>query len=66
MTELERLVMLRDAVTAWRAAKCMRPAPYRGFSSAVALHCDGDNHQENCPVELARQDMLAAHNKCVP
>lgn len=47
---------LRDAVTAWRNAKC----------SPTGEPCDGELHREDCPVELARQDVLAAHNTLVP
>jgi len=27
------------------------------------LLCFGENHREDCPVELARQDLIAALNK---
>lgn len=35
------------------SAECRKPQANR---------CDGDSHAEQCPVELARQDLLAAHN----
>ena len=50
---------LIDAVKVWREAVCFAPSrgdPAPGF-------CDGDNHLMECPVESARQDILAAHNK---
>lgn len=40
-------------VTGGADAMCRKPAAER---------CDGDNHVERCPVELARQDMTAAHD----
>lgn len=43
---------LIDAVKAWREAPCL----FVGV-------CDGDNHLMECPVERARQDILAAYNK---
>ena len=53
---------LIDAVKAWREATCLFA---RGDTSrrGVAERCDGDNHLMECPVEAARQDILAAHNK---
>jgi hypothetical protein len=53
------LQALCDAVRDWRDAKCI------GFiqGQGETLACDGANHLENCPVELARQDLLNAHNK---
>jgi hypothetical protein len=53
---------LIDAVKEWREAAC----PYaRGSvkSDEDGESCDGDNHLMECPVERARQDILAAHNK---
>ena len=53
---------LIDAVKAWREATCLfagATPPRRG----VPELCDGDNHLMECPVERARQDILAAHNK---
>ena len=46
---------LIDAVKAWREAQCARQ-----LGSEL---CDGDNHLMECPIERARQDILAAHNK---
>lgn len=52
---------LIDCVGAWRDAKCttqfqdVRERGKAGF-------CDGDNHLAECPVERARQDVIAAHN----
>jgi hypothetical protein len=50
---------LIDAVAAWRAATCLYAQP-PGFEGE---QCDGDNHVMECPVERARGDILAAHNK---
>lgn len=46
---------LIDAVKAWREAQCVRQLD--------GELCDGDNHLMECPIERARQDILAAHNK---
>jgi hypothetical protein len=46
---------LIDAVKAWREAQCTRQLD--------GELCDGDNHLMECPIERARQDILAAHNK---
>lgn len=66
-----------DAVGAWREAVCMvrcdecdpsfgcfsAPSPGTALCRKPnALRCFGDNHVEPCPVETARQDLLAAHN----
>ena len=50
---------LIDAVAVWREATCLYAQP-PGFEGA---QCDGDNHVMECPVEKARGDILAAHNK---
>ena len=53
---------LIDAVKEWRVAVC----PYAsgsGKTDAEGESCNGDNHLMACPVERARQDILAAHNK---
>lgn len=50
---------LIDAVKAWREAMCLYAQP-PGFDGEL---CDGDNHLMECPIERARQDILAAHNK---
>ena len=47
---------LIDTIKAWREAPCT------GLVGVGDL-CNGDNHLADCPVELARQDILAAHNK---
>ena len=52
---------LIDSVKEWREAICPFPRPPAG-ADADEL-CDGDNHAMECPVERARQDILAAHNK---
>jgi hypothetical protein len=56
-----QLVALYDAVTAWRDAKCLITRPHVAGEEV----CEGDNHLENCPVELARQDVIDAHNKVI-
>jgi len=50
---------LIDAIKAWREASCLYARP-PGHDGEL---CDGDNHLEECPVERARQDLLAAHDK---
>lgn len=47
---------LIEAIGAWRNAECFDRNGRDG-------NCDGDNHGEECPVEMARQDILAASNK---
>jgi len=51
---------LIDAVKAWREASCLYHVGTRGRDGDL---CDGDNHLMECPIERARQDILAAHNK---
>jgi len=53
---------LIDAVKEWREVECSY-ASSSGKSDAEGEFCDGDNHLIGCPVEAARQDILAAHNK---
>ena len=50
---------LIDAVAAWREAACLYAQP----PGLEGEQCDGDNHVMECPVERARGDILAAHNK---
>lgn len=52
----QRLGQLAIAVREWRDARCMK----RDGSHSS---CDGDNHLEDCAVEIARQEMLDAHNR---
>jgi hypothetical protein len=60
---LESLEALAKAVKAWTDAKCAHPNDYKpGWDERSDL-CDADNHVEDCPVELARQDVLAASAK---
>ena len=47
------------AVKAWREAECLYAQP----PGLEGEQCDGDNHVMECPVERARGDILAAHNK---
>lgn len=58
MTRAERLEELARLVGVWRSARCYDPA----IASSNDVECDGDNHAERCPVELARQDVTAAHD----
>ena len=51
---------LIDAVKEWREARCTGATP---LGLRFSQECDGDNHAMECPVERARQDILAAHNK---
>lgn len=53
---------LIDAVKAWREARCLN-ADVPFVDGHRTVPCDGDNHVEECPSEIARQDILAAHNK---
>ena len=50
---------LIDSVKEWREATCLYAQP-PGLDGDL---CDGDNHLMECPIEHARQDILAAHNK---
>ena len=52
---------LIDAVKAWREAPCSFKRGTFGIEDSML--CDGDNHQMECTIERARQDILAAHNK---
>jgi hypothetical protein len=55
---------LIDAVKAWREAPCLYARAYPpGRAGDDDSLCDGDNHLMECPVERARQDIIAAHNK---
>lgn len=60
--EVRTLRALADAVKTWREAKCQAPRNSRGFHMP-SQECDGDNHQMECPVERARQDLIHVHNK---
>ncbi len=59
MTKEQARQAVIDAVKAWREAVCSWPR-IPAFSKG---RCDGDNHVMECPCEVARQDLLAAHNK---
>jgi len=50
---------LIESVKTWRNAECSRPT----WDNDEGLACDGDNHREDCPIEIARQDIIASHNK---
>lgn len=55
---------LIEAVKAWREERCLYARAYPpGRAGSDDSLCDGDNHLEECPVECARQDLIAAHNK---
>ncbi len=55
---------LIDAVKTWREAPCLYARRYPpGRAGDDDALCVGDNHLMECPVESARQDLLAAHNK---
>lgn len=55
---------LIDAVKAWREAPCLYARTYPpGRAIGDDSLCDGDNHLMECPVERAREDLIAAHNK---
>ena len=51
---------LIDSVKEWREAPCLYQV---GTLKRDGEMCDGDNHLMECPIERARQDILAAHNK---
>lgn len=59
-TRAERLEELVTLMTAWRGAKCSDPAGQRHPWDEIK--CNGENHAADCPVEIARQDMTAAHD----
>lgn len=76
MTREQRLEELAKLVGAWRSARCTWPLPeaddarvygrkdgtvYKADCDAPE-YCVGDNHLAECPVEIARQDVIAAHN----
>jgi hypothetical protein len=56
---------LIDAVKEWREATCLfeGATPPRPPRHGIPELCDGDNHLMECPVERARQAIIAAHNK---
>lgn len=57
---LDQLGAVTLAAVAWRDAKC----PYQNNRGTLPDGrndwCDGDNHREDCPCEIARQDLIAA------
>jgi hypothetical protein len=55
-----RLEELARLVGVWRSARCMTPGP--DMTGRGLELCDGENHLAACVVELARQDVIAAHN----
>jgi hypothetical protein len=54
---------LWNAVDKWRTTKCSYPRGARLMGVEDSQYCDGENHQENCDAEIARQDLLATHNR---
>lgn len=50
---------LATAVEDWRNAPCSYP----GTNPADDERCDGENHLETCAAELARQNLIATHNR---
>lgn len=54
MTLHERELEVIACVKAWREATCIR--------AVGEAKCVGENHLMFCPVELALQELIAAHN----
>ena len=50
-------------VRAWRDAVCTTQAVIKNGIRWTEDRCDGENHLMECPCEVARQDLIAAHNK---
>ena len=48
------------ALEAWRDAVCVTHGALGGFDDGG---CFGDNHIETCPVEIARQGLIAADDQ---
>ena len=62
MSELERVrTLVVDCARKWRETPCAYPNDSDKFFEED--QCFYDNHLENCPSELARQDLIAALNK---
>jgi hypothetical protein len=57
---------LWDAVDKWRTTPCSFPLTVPAHRVAAEDYCDGENHLENCATEIARQEMLAVHNRSKP
>ncbi len=62
VTGTKELLELRDMMSRYRRARCEAWSMVEG----EVQHCDGENHLEDCPVEIAWQDVLAAHNVLDP
>ena len=52
-----------EMAVAWRETECFRPSVPEHDPSWVEDQCDGDNHQMECPVERARQDLMTTMDK---
>lgn len=56
-----------SAVKDWREARCSRPLPKELRDqlpdNEADQWCDGDNHTENCPVQLATQDLRSVYDR---
>jgi hypothetical protein len=54
---------LATLVGIWRSSRCSRPAVIKnGINWTRGETCDGDNHRGGCAVQLALDDVIAAHN----
>lgn len=63
MEEIERCrQQVIDCARAWREVKCLYSHAYPPGRSDDSL-CVGENHLEECPSELARQDLVASLDK---
>ena len=56
--EFVALVELAGLVDAWLDAICIRVID----RNDLRMRCVGENHLASCPVELARQDIVAWRN----
>lgn len=63
VTDRVELRLLWDAVDKWRTTECSRPLTAPANQVAAEDFCSGENHLEDCAVEIARQDLIATHNK---
>lgn len=58
-----RVRAIAEAVVDWRNAVCVSPQTAPSDPTHKEEECLGDNHLEECPCEVARQDLLDALNR---
>lgn len=53
------LIDIAEALETWRNAVCTTNSEHWHMAERDDTRCFGDNHADTCPVERARQELLA-------